>query len=270
MRKRILKYERQKILYALTVILLLSIGVVIRDCELPLISINPTIDYFTKILFVHTNEDKTFYSIAISYIAAYIFFVIQVYIPLCINHQKGLNLLKTEIEKTMSRINLLILIVANVTERKDGFINYKRTGELFIVEENRGQILRISIKKTLWIIVNSVLVYYNKIVNSPVFCYIDGEMSKLILSLPVEELCSLATNICEQISRKKVVPIKDTVVVEDTKVIIKKLQERYDFVFEEYSITEDDVLKSEYYEEAIDVAQYTQNELEIKVKINRK
>ncbi|MCD7956567.1 MAG: hypothetical protein LUG93_12665 [Lachnospiraceae bacterium] len=68
----------KKVLIILSVILVVALFFVIRGSSWPLISDNMIL----KLLFYSDNEaDHTFYNIAISYVAAYLFYFIQVFYP---------------------------------------------------------------------------------------------------------------------------------------------------------------------------------------------
>ena len=75
--RRFLFPQRNRIFTALTGLLLLMIFLVIKYCDAPLLLPEK---WFGFIL-CNPDGDKTWYNIAISYVAAYIFYIIQVYIP---------------------------------------------------------------------------------------------------------------------------------------------------------------------------------------------
>lgn len=71
-------YDYQKTLFKLTIVLLFAIFVVIRGSAAPLINQNLILHW---LFYSDPNGDKTIYNIGISIIAAYIFYLVQVYIP---------------------------------------------------------------------------------------------------------------------------------------------------------------------------------------------
>lgn len=71
-------YDYQKTLFKLTIVLLFAIFIVVRGSTVPLINQNPI---FYWLFYSDPNKDKTIYNIGISVIAAYIFYLVQVYIP---------------------------------------------------------------------------------------------------------------------------------------------------------------------------------------------
>lgn len=71
-------YDYQMMLFKLTIVLLFAIFAVVRGSTAPLISRNPVLQWM---FYTDPNGDKTIYNIGISIIAAYIFYLVQVYIP---------------------------------------------------------------------------------------------------------------------------------------------------------------------------------------------
>ena len=82
-------FSYQKMLLKLTIVLLVAVFVVIKGCTIPLLLDNKVMRFF----FYSTDKsDKTLYNIGISVIAAYIFYLVQVYIPEKIHCQKQLRI----------------------------------------------------------------------------------------------------------------------------------------------------------------------------------
>ena len=82
-------YNYQNILLKLTIVLLIAIFIVIKGCTIPLLIDNKLM----RFLFYSADKgDKTLYNISISVIAAYIFYLVQVYIPEKIRCKKQLNI----------------------------------------------------------------------------------------------------------------------------------------------------------------------------------
>lgn len=71
-------YDFQKTLLKLTVVLIIGVFFVIRGSTAPLINQNPIIYW---LFYSNPNGDKTMYNIGTSIIAAYLFYLVQVYIP---------------------------------------------------------------------------------------------------------------------------------------------------------------------------------------------
>lgn len=71
-------YDYQKTLFKLTMVLFVGMFFVIRGSTAPLINQNYVLQW---LFYSDPNGDKTIYNIGISIIAAYLFYVVQVYIP---------------------------------------------------------------------------------------------------------------------------------------------------------------------------------------------
>lgn len=269
MLKKFLKYERQRVLFCLTIILILAIYVIICDCDLPIVNIHPEIDDYLEKIFVHEHEDKTLYNIAISYVAAYIFYIVQVYVPMVQNNKKGMILLKNEIEKYINNINLLLIILKNIVEQKENEIIIKdKNARLFIVEENSNQIIRITVTISLETLIESIKEQEVSIMTSPAFSYLDNSICEKLNELPIKKMMTLSRNILNQLNSTKTVPIKEGIMVDEIREIIKELQKKYGFEFETYKTTDSEALIGEYYAYSIMMTTYTNNELEMKVRLS--
>ena len=77
-KRHILFYEFEKLWLFLTILNLIAIFFIVSGSTLPLISDNKIIKF---LFYSSETSDKTLYNISISYFAAYIFYMIQVYYP---------------------------------------------------------------------------------------------------------------------------------------------------------------------------------------------
>ena len=71
-------YDYQRTLIKLTIIVLIAVFIVIRGSTAPLLLDNSIMRF---LFYTPIDEDKTLYNIGISVIAAYVFYLFQVYIP---------------------------------------------------------------------------------------------------------------------------------------------------------------------------------------------
>ena len=247
MRKYFFKYEIDKILWSLSGILIISIYIIICDCELPLVEIHPEVDIYLEYIFVHKHKDKTFYNIAISYLSAYIFFVLQVYIPSKLNHKKSLMLLREEIEKYMEYVKLLLLMLSEVTILDDNEVRINRKkSKIYIIEETKNQIFCITFKKSVKKMLDLIQERQNRILTSPMLNSLDKRMCELLCSIPLQDLVFLSNNIYEQLQNTKIVPIKSGSCIRQARDSIHYLEKEYGFILEQYGATEDPHKISEY------------------------
>lgn len=71
-------FEYNRICLLLTLINIIAVFFIIRGSELPILYNSKILDF---LFCVEKNSDKTLYNIGISYLAAYVFYIIQVYYP---------------------------------------------------------------------------------------------------------------------------------------------------------------------------------------------
>lgn len=268
MRKKIFKYKRNKILCGLTIILLISIIFVVKENSMPLIKTNSIWDKYIEIIFLKSPVDSTLYNISISYIAAYIFYLVQIYIPSISEHNHGIILLKQNIEKYINNIKLLLLLVGELLEDDENQLNIKsQVNEIYIIEESENMILKFTYLKSYEILKKQINRLNNEIFTNPALNYIDNNVSELLCSLPVTELFTLSDNVYNQKNHFINTKIIGNEALKKLVTIIDKLQKRYGFHFETYSITEDLRQQEQYVSQSMYMAQYTTNELEIRVKL---
>lgn len=267
MGNKIFKYEINKILWGLTVILMVAIYIIICDCEIPLIQINPEIDKYMEKIFIHNHKDKTFYNIAISYVAAYIFFLLQVYIPSKVNHNHSMTILKEEIEKYINLVKLLLTILMTVTISSGGKITIKKQRELYIVEKKENRIFCFTFEESYKKLLELIEVKHSELISNPMINFMDKRIFEFIYSISVKDIISLSNNICEQMQKTNPVPIKGKDIITHANNLIMLLETKYKFAFEEYRVTNDPNEISKYDTGAVNLVRYTRNELEIKVKI---
>lgn len=128
-------FDYQKLLLKLSFVLVIAILIVIRGSTARLL-FNMK---FLHFLFVSdANGDKTFYNIGISYIAAYIFFIIQVYIPEKRRARSQISAIYSDHNYLIFLLNQYILSVRQFVVIEDGKVYFKCNS--FSYKTNDGQI----------------------------------------------------------------------------------------------------------------------------------
>lgn len=105
------RYQRWDILIMLSAILLVQILVIIRFCDYPLWGILE--NALGRFLLVPKGSDRTLYNIAISYVAAYIFYLLQVHIPMYITHRNNLDVYRKAIGQEIAVLEELAYVVVS-------------------------------------------------------------------------------------------------------------------------------------------------------------
>lgn len=268
-KKIIFKYEMQKILFALSVIFVISVFIIIVDCDLPIVKIHPSIDPWIEKIFISKHEDNTFYNIAISYVAAYIFFILQVYIPANANHKKGMGLLKEEIEVYLNHILMLLTILSEITVYTNGKIAIEPKEKIYIVENKKCQIRCITFEKTFRQLIEIIEEKHSKLFSNPLIGWLDRTLCESLCAIQIKNIISLSLNIYMQVQSEKKVPIIGENVIENGRKVINDIQRKYKFEIEDYIATNDNIKISEYCTGAVNIAMHTSNELEITVRLKK-
>lgn len=110
--------ERNRIFIALTALLLPMIFLIVKYSDAPLL----LPEKWFSFLLCEPDADKTLYNIAISYAAAYIFYIVQVYIPTTIKEKHALLLIHRSISAILRDLKELFYIVDHMIEFHDGGI----------------------------------------------------------------------------------------------------------------------------------------------------
>ena len=262
------KYKRNEILFWLTIVLIVCIYIIIRDCSFSIIIFHNFIDKYMEMLFIKSYDDSTFYNISISYVAAYIFYIIQIYIPSIINHNHSYALIKMNIEKYINTIKILVLIADEYGNSQKNCINIAENSNIFyIIEESTNEIFKITFLDTYMRLKERIESQQSELLSNPLFNYLDNNLSEFLYILPIKALFIICDNIYEQICRSTNANIIDNGASFEVKMFVNVLQERYGFLFETYRVTDNINQQSEYVRYLTAMSKYTNDELAIKVRL---
>lgn len=118
------KYQRRDILLVLSIILAIQIFIIIRYSQWSLMPIFN--NKLVKNLFLPKGEDRTLYNIAISYIAAYIFYIIQVYIPSYMDHFKNIDNYRKIVKDEVNILQEILFLESASKGFKENETHYHR------------------------------------------------------------------------------------------------------------------------------------------------
>ena len=110
-------YDYQKTLLKLTIVLVGAILVVIRGSTAPVLVDNKM---FRLLFCSEPTGDKTFYNICVSIIAAYIFYVVQVYIPEKHKMKKYISIFSEEHRYEIFLLNQYLLAWEKFIDKEEG------------------------------------------------------------------------------------------------------------------------------------------------------
>lgn len=169
-------YER--LFIALTILMLISVFLMVRGSTAELI-IDTKI---TRALFCSdVDGDKTLYNIAISYFAAYIFYILQVYIPERRKTRRALEMTALDTYNLVNQTLMFLFIWDKMVERtSDGAIMRIKCKKFYFKDKLYDDIARetdINHLKDTALRVNEE---YKKVIENPYFSMVDENIYSLL------------------------------------------------------------------------------------------
>lgn len=113
-----MKRNENRIFIILSIGAIISLFFIIRECSYQLIW-NTAI---MRWLFTSQSKERLMSNIAFSYVAAYIFYIMQVYIPKILNRKKVYGILNSKIEEYAIKISELSFVMGQICYQHDGRI----------------------------------------------------------------------------------------------------------------------------------------------------
>ncbi|MCM1182614.1 MAG: hypothetical protein NC337_04480 [Roseburia sp.] len=220
------KYARNRILYSLSILLLLSICIIIRYCQYPLL-IHSRL--FEKI-FVPASNDMTFYNIALSFVAAYIFYIFQVYIPATLNHYKSYKALSPNISKELDLLQKMIFICRNSLLISGNHIYIDTTPKNFYFKtiSNRGTCLhRFTYEVSYKNYKEQLIELHNQIASNPNFCLLDYSMLYNYYAIPTNDFLRFMDSIAANMAASQDLSITSILILEEADEAIKNFIHKF-------------------------------------------
>lgn len=172
--QRFLLYSKNKIFTSLTCILIIAVFITIRECDYPLLLHSE----FAKVCFVPKYSEKLFYNLSLSYIAAYIFYIIQIYIPQTSMNRRACRILVKEFQKEYRLTKEFFFIINQIVHTTEKFtIQYgSKICPIYFKQDNSDNYIlkRFSDINTLESLVNDIQKEFTTIENSKYYNELDS------------------------------------------------------------------------------------------------
>lgn len=223
------KYTRNKILYSLSTLLLLSVFTIIRYCQYPLLIHTQLLEK----LFIPTSNDSTLYNIAISYVAAYIFYIIQVYIPAMLNHYKSYQLLSTSITKEIALIQKMIFICrcSLTISDNDIYINPTMSSFYFkVFSDTKTYLYKFTYTNSYEPYKEQLTTLHNQITSNPNLSFLDYAFLHKYYSIPINNFLVFMDNIARNIESGTNMCITSIHILEDFEKTTRDFVHSYGFI----------------------------------------
>lgn len=164
---------------------IVAVFLIIRGSTAPLIW-DSKILYF--LFYSQESGDKTLYNIAISYFAAYIFYIIQVYHSDKKKTQRALMSIALPVRNLITQTNMFLFVWESFTKRNtpdDGVILGVNISKIYYKGDS-GHVMSAD-KAELGEIVGRIQSEYSEIVNDSSFQYCDNALRQLLLEKNIPE-----------------------------------------------------------------------------------
>lgn len=183
-----IKSTRNKIFTALTTMLILSIFIVIRTCDYPILLHSK----LASKLFIPIYTEKLFYNLSLSYITSYIFYITQIYIPETIRAKKALDLLQNDLFDELQLIQEFLFLANHaISCSNESTVQYKEEiTPLYYTEQNNSCYIlrRFSNISTLKKVKDNITNTYNSIENNKLYCDLDSHIVQAHSSSPIKDI----------------------------------------------------------------------------------
>lgn len=206
-----------------------------------------------RFLFVSdSNENKTLYNIAISYFAAYVFYILQIYIPERSKNRKALVATALETYNFTHQVDIFFFVWHQFvdTDLSEGVIKYTKIRKIYYNEVGEKAVFT-SDREDLGKTVQRAKEEYEKVVNNPNFQKCDDKIMQLFLDKDIIRVINRLYQI--MLSAEIMIKTKATIMetfsneeIKDIQSIIKNIQKLYGFSeFKGFEITQDKKLINE-------------------------
>lgn len=240
-----LRFTQNKILYSLSILLLLSIFIIVRFCQYPLIIHTQLLEK----LFVSTSNDDTLYNIAISYVAAYIFYIFQVYIPAMLNHRKSYKLLFSSISKEIELLKKLYFICNNSLISADVIYIDQTMASFYFTASSNGKMYlhKFTYKESYSYYKEQLMALHNQITSNPNLSFLDYAFLYKYFSIPINEFFIFMDNVDRNIESNKNMMIDSRQILDNFEKTISDFIDCFGFTsFTNFSLEVSNNDKAEY------------------------
>lgn len=244
-----MKKNENQILFTLSVGAVIALFCIIRECSYPLV-------WNTELMrwvFISKTEDKLASNIAYSYIAAYIFYIMQVYIPKIINKRKVIPILSSKINELNVKVLEFSFIINQITYREmDGLCIRRENIPLYykVINSQKTSIKKISSVNTLVEMLNYIEKLYSQLLDKFVIYNLDMNILKLWEEFPLEYYRQIVKII--ELNENRQIPIVVNGIIEKDVKILHQVSKYFHTNFRiEFEKTDDEEIIARYEDAAV-------------------
>lgn len=249
LKRHIWMCDYEKLWSILTILMIISSCMILRGSTAPLLWDNAVTRFF---LYSNPEGDKTLYNIAISYFAAYIFYIIQVYIPERNRTKKALVNTALDSYNFTYQVERFFFVWRQftITDWPKGIIQSTNIRKIYYNEIGKTYVSTSDIEN-LKITVECAKEKYGKIIDQLRFQKCDDRIMQLFLDIDIGRAINrlyqvlLSAELMVQ-TNATIMETFDNKEIEDIELRIRRIQKLYGFIeFKGFKITEDEGLIKE-------------------------
>ena len=176
-------YDFERLWLILTILNVVAVFLIIKGSSLPLLSDSDLLHF---LFYSSPTGDKTLYNISISYFAAYIFYIIQIYYPEKKKTQRTLISISLPVQNLINQTNMFLFVWENFTKRNspdDGTILGVNISKIYY--KNSSEHIMAADKEELTNIIERIKNDYDKILNDSSFQSCDNALRQLLLEIDI-------------------------------------------------------------------------------------
>lgn len=248
-KKHIYMCDYERLWIILTILTIISGYLMLRGSTVPLFWDN---DILRFLFLSDTDGDKTLYNIAISYFAAYIFYILQVYIPERNKTRKALVTTVLEAYNFTHQVNIFLFVWKQFvdTDWSEGIIKKTKIRKIYYNEVGRDMVFTSS-KDDLRETIQRAKEEYDKVINNSSFQKADDKIIQLFVDIDIIKVINRLYQV--MLSAEMMYKTKATIMetfddeeIERIEIVIKKIQNLYGFrEFRGFEITKNEKMIEE-------------------------
>lgn len=176
-------YDFERLWFLLTIINVIAVFLIIKGSSLPLLGDSDILHF---LFYSSPTDDKTLYNISISYFAAYIFYIIQIYYPEKKKTQRALVSISLSVRNLINQTNMFLFVWGYFTKRNspdDGTILGVDISKIYY--KNKSGHIMAADKEELYNIIERIKNDYDKILNDISFQSCDNALRQLLLEIDI-------------------------------------------------------------------------------------
>lgn len=226
-------YEFEKMWMVLTVINIIAVFMIIRGSTAPLICSNKVLEF---LFCTEVDADKTLYNVSISYLAAYIFYLIQIYCPERKKTKNALLSVRPSVRNLILWVSRF-LFVWDIYKQEDDKQEYILTAKVrtIYLKDTKGFVYKVD-RSVFGEMVTRIHKEYEEIISNVAFQNCDYALRRLLLEKNIGEYIA---RLYEQIIEAETLGTSGTIKIGYSPQNVKQMKIKMDFLRKIFDLSVD-------------------------------